>query len=170
MVANGRMGGVFFWFGFVLIAAAGLRPFAANAAPDPKAARAATAQLEQAVSAINAIEGEHKALTASITELRSQVSDLQRALGDLREEIRQKQEAAHGAIDQTLTQIKEMREEVRGLYVESSGIKGDVAQAVKQVDALDENLDSFRLSAGIIVAVVIVLQLVLMGLALRSRG
>ncbi len=167
MVASGRMGGAFFWFGLVVIAAAGFRPLAASAAPDPKAARAATAQLEQGV---NAIAEQQKALTASVTELRAQVSDLQRTLGELREEIHQKHDAAAGVFEQELTQTKEMREEVRGLYVESSGIKGDVGQAAEKVDALDANLDSFRLSAGIIVAVVIVLQLVLMGLAFRVRG
>ena len=63
-----------------------------------------------------------------------------------------------------------MREEVRGLYVESSGLKGDIAQAGKQVEGLEQSLGSFRLSAGIVVAMVIVLQFVLVGLTFRGRG
>jgi len=161
------MGGVYFWFWAVTAVGLLQLPPAANAAPDPKVARAASAQVEQS---LNVLLEQEKALAASVAELRAQIAELQRMLGEGREETKQKQEATHGLLDATQIQVKEMREEVRGLYVETSGLKGDVAQAAQQINSLDQNLSSFRLSAGIVVAVVIVLQLVLVGLTFRNRG
>jgi hypothetical protein len=80
--------------------------------------------------------------------------------------VRQNRDQLQAALEQ----IKGMREEVRGLYVESSGLKGDIAQLGKQVEGLEGSLGSFRLSAGIVVAVVLLLQLLLAGLMLRGRG
>jgi predicted nucleic acid-binding Zn-ribbon protein len=107
-----------------------------------------------------------RSLAVSLSELRDQVSELQRSVGEGRDDARSHHDALQGAIEQ----IKGMREEVRGLYVESSGLKGDIAQLGKQVEGLDGSLASFRLSAGIVVAVAIVLQIALVGLMLRGRG
>ena len=63
-----------------------------------------------------------------------------------------------------------MREEVRGLYVESSGLKGDIAQVSKDIQTVNENFGNFRYSVGALIAVVIVLQLIVVALALRGRG
>jgi len=146
-----------------------LWPVAAGAAPDPKAPRPAPtpSQVEQSLAAVRAAQTD---LASSINDLRSQMTDLQRAITELREEARQGRESNHDILEMAVNQVKEMREEVRGLYVESSGIKGDVGHASKRVETLDASLGSFRLSAGIIVAVVIVLQLVLVGLTFRNRG
>ena len=167
MAVSGHIGRVLGSMGLVAVACLALSSGPASAAPDPKAARAAASQVEQSVATIAETQ---KALAATLAELRTQVSDLQHLVAEVREEQKQKLEGEQGVLDQTLTQVKEMREEVRGLYVESSGIKGDIAQDAKQVETLDQSLSSFRLSAGIIVAVVIVLQLVLMGLTFRNRA
>ncbi len=107
-----------------------------------------------------------RSLAVGLSELRDQLSELQRNLSEARDEIRQNHDTIQGQLDQ----IKGMREEVRGLYVESSGLKGDIAQVGKQVEDLEGSLGNFRLSSGIVVAVVIVLQVGLMGLMFRGRG
>jgi len=140
---------------------------AAAAAPDPKgeakAKRAAAADVTQS---INAVAEAQRNLAVDLSELREQLKDLQRAVGEMHDDIRQNADTLQGLSEQ----VKGMREEVRGLYVESSGLKGDIAQVGKQVEGLDGSLGSFRLSAGIVVAVVIVLQIVLVGLMFRGRG
>jgi len=139
----------------------------AAAAPDPKTEakgkKGVAADLEPALSALS--DGQ-RSLAASLAQLRDQLGDLQRAVSDLRDEVRQNRDVAQSGLEQA----KEMREEVRGLYVESSGLKGDVAQAGKQVEGVNESLGSFRLSAGFVVAVIIVLQFVIIGLMFRGRG
>jgi septal ring factor EnvC (AmiA/AmiB activator) len=147
----------------------------AAAAPPPKAdARAKAAgspvprqeTLEQLRQTLDQIVEAQRSLAGSLSELGDEITELQRGVGELREELRNHQDAAQGAWDQ----IKGMREEIRGLYVESSGVKSDVGQVGKQVETLDEHLGGFRLSSGVVVAVVIVLQVVVAGLLLRGRG
>jgi TolA-binding protein len=146
---------------FVSMAAPGV------AAPNPRAEakpkKTATPDLEPVLDALH--EGQ-RSLAASLDQLREQLGDLQRAVSDLRDEVRQNRDVAQSVLEQ----VKGMREEVRGLYVESSGLKGDVAQAGKQVEGVNESLGSFRFSSGIVVAVIIVLQFVLIGLMFRGRG
>lgn len=168
MVASGRRcgGHTWLWCAWVAVSVAWLPSAVVGAEPKPGKG-GASAQVEQS---INTLVEQQKELAASIAELREKLAVLQGSVAEQREEARDKHEANHSIADASLTQAKEMREEVRGLYVESSGIKGDVAQAVQQIESLDQNLSSFRLSAGIVVAMVIVLQLVLTGLTLRNRG
>lgn len=146
-----------------------LLPWAVLAAPDPKATKPAPtpSQVEQSLATLREAQAE---LVSSVSDMRSQMTDLQRAIAELRDEARRNRESTHDILEMAVSQVKEMREEVRGLYVESSGIKGDVGHASKRIETLDASLGSFRLSAGIIVAVVIVLQLVLVGLTFRHRG
>jgi len=114
---------------------------------------------------LNAVIEAQRSLAADISQLRDQLNALQRGVGEGHDEVRQTRDVLQTALEQ----IKGMREEVRGLYVESSGLKGDITQVGKQVEGLDASLGSFRLSSGIVVAVVIVLQLVLVGLMFRGR-
>jgi chromosome segregation ATPase len=115
---------------------------------------------------LNAVIEAQRSLAADISQLRDQLNAVERDVGGAHDEIRQNWDA----LQTTLEQIKGMREEVRGLYVESSGLKSDITQVGKQVEALDVSLGNFRLSSGIVVAVVIVLQVVLVGLMFRGRG
>ena len=142
-------------------------PAAVSAAPasraDPKTKAAKQAEVAEGMGAL--LEAQ-RSLAVSLSELREQLKDLQRSVGEGRDDVR----TTHDVLQAALEQIKGMREEVRGLYVESSGLKGDIAQLGKQVEGLDGSLASFRLSAGIVVAVVIVLQIVLVGLMFRGRG
>ena len=142
-------------------------PARLSAEPAGKADAKAKASKQSDVSQeINALFEAQRSLAVSLSELRDQLTELQRSVSEGRDEVRAHHEALQGAVEP----ITGMREEVRGLYVESSGLKGDIAQLGKQVDGLEGSLASFRLSAGIVVAVVIVLQIVLVGLMFRGRG
>jgi chromosome segregation ATPase len=114
---------------------------------------------------LNAVIEAQRSLAADISQLRDQLNALQRGVGEGHDEVRQNRDV----LQTSLEQIKGMREEVRGLYVESSGLKSDIALVGKQVEELDASLGNFRLSSGIVVAVVIVLQVVLVGLMFRGR-
>lgn len=130
---------------------------------EPKAAAVKSAEITQT---LNAVMEAQRSLAIALSQLRDQLNELQRGVGEGRDEVRQNRDVMQGALEQ----IKGMREEVRGLYVESSGLKGDIAQVGKQVEGLEGSLGTFRLSAGIVVAIVIVLQIVLVGLMFRGRG
>ena len=129
-------------------------------------AKAKASKAAEVTQDIHALLEAHRSLAVTLSELRDQLKEVQNSVGDGRDEVR----THHDALQSAIEQIKGMREEVRGLYVESSGLKGDIAQVGKQVDGLEGSLASFRLSAGIVVAVVIVLQIVLVGLMFRGRG
>ena len=129
-------------------------------------AAAKAAKAPDITHTLNAVIEAQRTLAVDLSQLRDQLSTLQRSIGEGQDELRQHRDGLQGLLEQ----VKGMREEVRGLYVESSGIKGDIAQLGKQVEGLDGSLGSFRLSAGIVVALLIVLQVVLVGLLLRGRG
>ena len=140
------------------------RPAAAE--PKREETKTKTVKLEDLGQRVNAVVEAQRSLAVGLSQLRDQLNELQRRVTDGREEARQH----HDELQSAMEQLKGMREEVRGLYVESSGLKGDIAQVGKQVEGLDGDLSSFRVSAGIVVAVVIVLQVVLVGLMVRGRG
>ena len=129
-------------------------------------ARIKAARPTETQQSLNEILEGQRSLSVSLSELRDRIDELRNSLADSRAEVRQNHDTVQGAIEQ----LKGMREEVRGLYVESSGLKGDIAQVGQQVENLGASLASFRLSAGIVVAVVVVLQIALVGLMLRGRG
>lgn len=144
---------------------------AAVAAPDPKAdAKGKKVNPAEITEAFGRLTETQHALATNLAQLREQLNEAQRAGAEQRDQLREKQDASQAVLEQVLEQGKGMREEVRGLYVETSGLKGDIAQAGKQVEGLAQSLGSFRLSAGIVVALVIVLQFVLVGLTFRGRG
>jgi hypothetical protein len=143
----------------------------AAAAPAPKTeAKAKKESPAEILPAIDQIVEAQRALAAGLSQLRDQLNETQRAVSELRDATRDQHDATQPVVEQIRDQVEGMRKEVWGLYVESSGLKSDIAQTDKQVDGLDQSLGSFRLSAGIVVAVVIVLQFVLVGLAFRGRG
>jgi chromosome segregation ATPase len=138
---------------------------AAERASGPAKREAKAAKAPEVTQEINALIEAQRSLAADISQLRDQLNALQQGVGEGHDEVRQNRDL----LQTSLEQIKDMREEVRGLYVESSGLKGDIAQVGKQVEELDASLGNFRLSSGIVVAVVIVLQVVLVGLMFRGR-
>jgi chromosome segregation ATPase len=142
------------------------RAAAQRATGHPKAKEGKATSASAVSQDLNAVIEAQRSLAADISQLRDQLNAVQQAVGEGHDEVRQNRDV----LQTTLEQIKGMREEVRGLYVESSGLKSDIAQLGKQVEGLDTSLGNFRLSSGIVVAVVIVLQVVLVGLMFRGRG
>lgn len=144
---------------------AGIPRVSAAQPPAPRRdVRAPAKGLEPAQLA--AIAEAQRSLAADIAQLRDQIDALRQAIGQGQEGMRQH----HDLLQNTAEQLKEMREEVRGLYVESSGVKGDIAQLSKQFEGLDASLGRFRLNSGILIAVILVLQLFLAALMFRGRG
>jgi len=155
----------------LLSAVACLWSAAAAAAPAPKAeVKGPKMDPAEVMQKLDAIAEAQRSLATTVSQLHDQFAEAQRAVGELRDETRQKHDASQAVADQVLDQVEGMRREVWGLYVEDSGLKNDIAQAGKQVEGLDQSLGSFRLSAGIVVGVVLVLQFVLIGLTFRGRG
>jgi hypothetical protein len=141
--------------------------------PQPQPTSAQTPRVEAAAGGpaeinerLTALVDAHRAMLLTLDELRGQMAAVQEALAELQESARRSQER----FQTEAHQLEEMREEVRGLYVESSGLKGDIAQLGERVEGFEGSLGSFRSSAGIVVAVVIVLQLVLVGLTFRGHS
>ena len=152
-----RIGESWLWIGAVVVAIALPSPAAAQKAarPDP------TKQIEALDQSIQTLRNEVQAL-------QEQVRELSERLLSLADEQRTEREAAGAQIETGKQTHEELRELLRGLYVESSGIKADVAQAREDVQAVSNSMESFRLSSGILIAVVIVLQVILAALALRG--
>lgn len=138
------------------------------APPKSPAPRPETLKLTEDLAALRAeLEraGERNhALATAVAEMREAIGRLQQRLGDLEAEGRQEWEAQHHALEQ----LRELREEVRGLYVESSGLKGDIAQLSDRHETLADEFKGFRLSAGILAALLLLLQLVAVALLLRG--
>jgi len=134
----------------------------------PKAAAPAPPRFDPTVitERLDRLGAAQAELAAADTALRTLLEANQRAAAELLDEVRK----TRAALDVQFVEIKAMREEVKGLYFESSTVKNDIYGVGQRIEALDQSLGAFRLSSGIAVAVVIVLQVVLVGLAFRGRG
>lgn len=112
-------------------------------------------------------EGQQRAseISAGLGRVEEQLEQVQKRLAEVDSEVRPVREQLHGLHEA----LRELREEVRGLYVESSGLKGDIAQVSDKLDGTLDELDKFRLSAGIIAALLVLLQIVAIALLLRGR-
>ena len=113
-----------------------------------------------------AVEEAQRSLAVNMGQLSDQLKQLEEHVGELRQDVQHGHEAAQGDRDQ----LKEMREEVRGLYVESSGIKGDIAQLRTELQSVNGAFANFRFSSGALIAVLIVLQVIVVALGLRGRS
>lgn len=142
-------------------------PAAATKTPPAPTQNAKLVEDVAALRAALAEEGERtRALSTTLAEVQDTVSRLAHRVGELEAEVRQLREQHHNLQEQ----VRELREEVRGLYVESSGLKGDIAQVADKIDGLTDSLANFRLSAGMIAALVILLEIIAAALILRSSS
>lgn len=139
--------------------------------PATAANPAARAENPKLLEELAAVRGEleraserDRALATALAEAREALGPLQQRLSDLEAEVRGAREGQHNAQEQ----LRDLREEVRGLYVESSGLKGDIAQLSDKLDTVADELAGFRLSAGILAALVLLLQGVAIALLLRG--
>jgi len=103
-----------------------------------------------------------------------QLSEAQRAVGEQLQDMKDKVDSLHGefaaALDRNKAleeEVKAMREEVKGLYWESSQVKQQIDGVKDDVAGVDSNLSGFRVAAGIFIAVMILLLLLIAGLTVR---
>ena len=96
-----------------------------------------------------------------------QMGDAQKWMGEEVWKIKDKVEALPDAIaeckeGQTATQeqIDKLRDEVKGLYVEISGVKQQFDEMKTEIDGVNSNLTSFRNSSGVFLALVLVMAFI----------
>jgi hypothetical protein len=117
-----------------------------------------------------------EALAQTQAELQQQIAALREAVSRLGEKITgtadaaaEQRELLAGVEKADKTAHDELAELSRGLYVEVSGVKGDVGLVRGDVQALNGSVESSRLGSGILIAAVIALQIILVLLAIRAR-
>jgi hypothetical protein len=96
-----------------------------------------------------------------------QMGDAQKWMGEEVWKIKDKVEALPEVIaeckeGQTATQeqIDKLRDEVKGLYVEISGVKQQFDEMKTEIDGVNANVTSFRNSSGVFLALVLVMAFI----------
>jgi peptidoglycan hydrolase CwlO-like protein len=104
------------------------------------------------------------------------MGDAQKWMGEELWKLKEKVDDLPGIISetkdgQTATQeeIDKLRDEVKGLYVELSTVKQQIEASKTDVQAVNQNLTSFRNSSGIFLAVVLVMAFITMVTTLLRR-
>lgn len=118
---------------------------------------------------IEALAQTQAALQGQITQLREAVDGVGDTLRGVGEAQAEQREALVGLEKANKAAQEELAELVRGLYVEVSGVKGDVGLVRQDVQTLNDSVESSRLGSGILTAAVIGLQIILVLLVIRSR-
>ena len=103
-----------------------------------------------------------------------QLSEAQRGVGEQLQDLQNKVEnltndlaEARDNNEALENEVKAMREEVKGLYWESSQVKQQIDGVKEDIGGVDSNLTGFRAAAGIFIAVMILLLLLIAGLTVR---
>ena len=117
-------------------------------------------------------------LTQTQAALQQQIVELRQAVTQSGEKTQnsadalaaQQRDALADAEKADKTAHDELAELAKGLYVEVSGVKGDVDLLRGDLQALNASVESSRLGSGILIAAVIALQIILVLLAIRARG
>lgn len=118
---------------------------------------------------IEALAQTQAALQQQITELREAINGVGDKLRGVGDSLAEQRESLVGVEKANKTSDDELAELVRGLYVEVSGVKGDVGLVRQDVQTLNDSVESSRLGSGILIAAVIGLQIILVLLVIRSR-
>jgi chromosome segregation ATPase len=131
----------------------------------PKGARRAAASAAASAASKQA---------ASDRALLHQIAEAQRSLGDEVQRLKERLEEAHNTLGGMWEQhvahegeMKAMREEVKGLYVESSAVKQAIDALKEDIQAVDSNVSGFRTFSGFFIAVMILLLAVISVLTIR---
>ncbi len=127
-----------------------------SAAPRPPDLNQRLAALEAAQQATAA---EVARAAESLRQVEQRLHEMQNLVG----------EAAAGR-EADREELREMREDILGLYVDESKTVEAVGQVGDQVEGLGASLERFRLAAGILVAVLVVIQTIGIALGSRARG
>lgn len=141
---------------FALVISVGIGASPTGAAPRPP-------DLNQRLAALEAAQQATAAEIARATESLRQMEQRLREMHDLVGEAEAGREADR-------EELRAMREEVLGLYVDESKTMEAIGQVGDQVESLGASLERFRLAAGILVAVLVVMQTIGIALGSRARG
>jgi chromosome segregation ATPase len=149
----------------LLLAASDLRAQEEAPAAGGHRARPATATQRAAAAAGEAAEDR---------ALLHQLADAQRALGDQVQQLKDAVDGLHGDLakgndaqgshDQ---EVKAMREEVKGLYWESSTVKQQIDALKEDISAVNSNVSNFRTFSGFFIALMILLLAVIFVMTIR---
>jgi len=103
-----------------------------------------------------------------------QLADAQRALGDQMQQLRESIDALQAEVASlrdadagTLKEIQAAREEIKGLYVESSTNKQAIEAVREDVRGVDANVLRFRTFSGFFIAAMILLLVVIFTMTVR---
>jgi peptidoglycan hydrolase CwlO-like protein len=129
-------------FVLVLAGVAGAAPAAKPAAPPPPDNKETEAFLRQMGDA-------QKWMGEEVWKIADKVD----ALPDVIAECKEGQTA-------TQEQIDKLRDEVKGLYVEISGVKQQFDEMKTEIDGVNANVTSFRNSSGVFLALVLVMAFI----------
>jgi septal ring factor EnvC (AmiA/AmiB activator) len=112
--------------------------------------------------------------SAQTEALLRQLADAQRALGEQMQQLREAVDAVHGALAERADQddgidldVKALRDEVKGLYVENSTLKQQMDSLAEDVGSVNSNVSAFRTFSGFFLAVMILLLTVIFVLTIR---
>ena len=148
-----------------LLAASNLRAQEEEPAAGGRRARPTAATQRAAAAAADAAEDR---------ALLHQLADAQRALGD---QVQQLKEALDGLRGEVGTcneaqashdqESKAMREEVKGLYWESSTVKQQIDALKDDISSVNSNVSNFRTFSGFFIALMILLLAVIFVMTIR---
>ena len=103
-----------------------------------------------------------------------QLAEAQRALNEQLEQLKERidwlyyevtlRRDEHTGIDQ---EVKAMRDEVKGLYVESSTVKQAIDALKEDVGGVNSNVSAFRTFSGLFIALMILLLAVIFAMTIR---
>ena len=103
-----------------------------------------------------------------------QLAEAQRALNEQLEQLKERidwlyyevtlRRDEHSGIDQ---EVKAMRDEVKGLYVESSTVKQAIDALKEDVGGVNSNVSAFRTFSGLFIALMILLLAVIFAMTIR---
>ena len=129
-------------FVLVLAGVAGAAPAAKPAAPPPPDNKETAAFLRQMGDA-------QKWMGEEVWKIADKVDALPEVIAECKE-------------GQTATQeqIDKLRDEVKGLYVEISGVKQQFDEMKTEIDGVNANVTSFRNSSGVFLALVLVMAFI----------
>lgn len=129
------------------------------------AARAADAAPPKPSPTPNPMVGEMENVVAELRELNATLASLRTAIGEVGGRL--------DRLEQATTEVKAtalpMREEVRGLYVETSNVRSEIARLEEKSVAEAESLGKSRYVLTLLLVATAVLQLVVLAVLLRSR-
>ena len=138
-------------FVLVLAGVAGAAPAAKPAAPPPPDNKETEAFLRQMGDA-------QKWMGEEVWKIADKVDALPEVIAECKE-------------GQTATQeqIDKLRDEVKGLYVEISGVKQQFDEMKTEIDGVNANVTSFRNSSGVFLALVLVMAFISTVLSVLRR-